>query len=525
MFSNTGEFVMGYKIPIIPPLNFKKDDENHYNFKINEGGLFHKNKKYFKLSDINIDIHDSITISCKIHVFEIKAPFSMRFSDVNNVQFNIKCSTDEYDIHIHGFHINDDTFNMEKYTHNVVGICDEIIFIHKGYFPKNGIKKVWSILEYEGLYHPYYERFKSKKLNEIYLKSCNTQDFEKEDESAESILKFNELIKKQHESFNQLLDKDTFLYYEFKDSEEKFIEIINNFDDLFRFYDSNLLPSRMKIIEYENNKLEIKIKSKNVHKTKGHSIFKDISINFINFINSVYDTYCESKNDVIDIDYLLDYYVWIKNESYLEVRLILCSAFMEVLKNNKQDTSKKNQRVYFNKELTKRFLELRLDTTKILEILQNEIFVIINNIENKFLLFNHDKRDVHLISNFFKRAYVVTSIEVYRNKVIHSGKFELTANDVDELVIKVKSHAKKVFNKNSQKTLIDLMYDEINQRLYTSDCLKDIVNQAGFFEDIVEIILLSYLKVNCNLNFPIEGDNSLYRFNSKRYINNFKLNE
>ena len=516
---------MCYKIPIIPPLNFKKDDENHYNFKINDGGLFHENKKYFKLSDININIYDSITISCRIHVFEIKAPFCRRFSDVDNVKFNIKCSTDKYDIHIHGFHINDDTFNMWEYTHKVVGTCDEIIFIHKGYVPKNGIKKVWSILEYEGLYHPYYERFKSEKLNEIYLKSCNTEDFKKEDESEESILKFNELLKKQQESFNQLLGKDTFLYYEFDDSEEKFIEIINNFDGLFRFYDSNLLPSRMKIIQYENNKLEIKIKSKNVHKINGNSIFWNISINFINFINSIYDNYCESKNGEIDIDYLLDYYVWIKNEPYLEVRLILCSAFMEVFKNNKSDDSNRNHRVNFNKELTKRFRYLKLDNTKLLEILQNEIFIILNNIENNFLSSNHNKRDVNLVSNFFKMNYVVTPIEVYRNKVIHSGKFRLTSGDIDKLVNKIKHHAKQVFNKNSQKELIDLMYDDINTQLYSANCLKDIANQAGFFEEIVEIILLSYLKVNCNLNFSIKGDDSPYRSNSKRYINNFKLDE
>lgn len=514
---------MDYKIPIIPSINFKKNDENHYNFKINDGKLFHETKKYYRLSDINIDIYDSITISCNIHVFEILAPFCMRFSDVDNVKYNIKCSTDKYDITIFGFHITDEVADITKYTHRAVGVCDEINFIHKGYVKKNGIKKVWSILEYEGLFHPYYERFKSEKLNEIYLKSCNTQDFEKEDESKESILKFNELFNKQEESFEQLLDKDTFLYYEFKDSEEKFIEIINNFDDLFRFYDSNLLPSRMKIIQYEDNKLEIKIKSKNVHKTKGDSIFRNISINFIDFINSVYDNYCEIKNDEIDIDYLLDYYVWIKNESFLEVRLILCSEFMEVFKNNKNDDSKRNQRVNFNKELKKRFLNLKLDTTKILEILQNEIFVILNTIENKFLSSEYDKRDVNLILNFFRTDYVITSIEVYRNKVIHSGKFELASNDIDELVKKVKTHAKKVFHKNSQIILIDLLYDEINEELYVANCLKDIVNQSEFFEEIVEIILLAYLKVNCNLNFSIKGDDSPYKFNAKRYIDKFKL--
>ena len=200
----------------------------------------------------------------------------MRFNECNNVKFNIKCSTDEYDITIHGFHITDDVLDMSGYTHRVVGTCDEIIFTHNGYVAKNGTKKVWSILEYENLYHPYYQKFKSEKLNKIYLKSCNTQDFEKEDETIESILKFNELFDKQKESFNQLLNKDSLLYYEFNDNEEKFIEIINNFDGLFRFYDSNLLPSRMKIIEYENKKLEIRIKSKNIHKIKGTSIFKDI---------------------------------------------------------------------------------------------------------------------------------------------------------------------------------------------------------------------------------------------------------
>ena len=69
------------------------------------------------------------------------------------------------------------------------------------------------------------------------------------------------------------------------------------------------------------------------------------------------------------------------------------------------------------------------------------------------------------------------------------------------------------------------MYNMINNRLYSVDCLNNIFEQAEFFEKIVEIILLSYLKVNCNLNFSINDDNSPNRYNSLEYINNFKLNE
>ena len=64
---------------------------------------------------------------------------------------------------------------------------------------------------------------------------------------------------------------------------------------------------------------------------------------------------------------------------------------------------------------------------------------------------------------------------------------------IDELVKKLKTNAKKVFHKESQVRLIDIMYDDINQRLYLADCLKDIVNQAEFFEEIVEIILFLFV--------------------------------
>ncbi len=127
------------------------------------------------------------------------------------------------------------------------------------------------------------------------------------------------------------------------------------------FYDSNIIPSRFLILQSaENDKLEIRIKSKNTYKLDGNSIFKDWPDNLFNFINSSYDSYIDFKNSEIDIDLLLHYYVWIKNEHYVEVKLMLCSAFFEILKNNKLDPSKNEDGFIFN--LSQRFNLLKLST-------------------------------------------------------------------------------------------------------------------------------------------------------------------
>ena len=55
--------MLDYKIPIVPNLNFEKNDENHYIFKIDEGNLKSKeNGNFCKIYNIEIDIYDKISI-------------------------------------------------------------------------------------------------------------------------------------------------------------------------------------------------------------------------------------------------------------------------------------------------------------------------------------------------------------------------------------------------------------------------------------------------------------------------------
>ena len=282
----------------------------------------------------------------------------------------------------------------------------------------------------------------------------------------------------------------------------------------------------MKIIQYEDNKLEIKIKEKDVTKISSeNSIFMNGYWNFIYFINSIYDKYCESKNDdEINIEGLLYYYVLIKNEPYIDSSLIFCSIFMEVLKDKIKygDPDIK----HFNQKLNIVFEKLNLDTTKILENLQNEIYMILNNIEDKFLSEDYNKENVKYASDLFKKNYVTTLITCYRNNLIHSGIFSFKPSDIG-LAGALKNNTKtEIENKLSEeqyqdkfKSLMDLMYDEIKKRFSTAKCLNDIDNQHKFFEIIVDIILLSYFKVNCTLKPSFEGDYSeYYCYNSRKYI-------
>ncbi|WP_292601351.1 hypothetical protein [Methanobrevibacter sp. UBA212] len=521
--------MLDYKIPIVPNLNFEKNDENHYIFKIDEGNLKSKETgNICKIYNIEIDIYDKISIKFEMDDFfyplffmeEVPSEDGKRtFVRPNVIKFfDIMCDSEEYGITLLNFSSEKETHEIKKgiSTNFISGKCREIVLLKNNTKINDDEKvNVWNVLECCNTSHITYMEFESDNLGKIYLKSKNTIDYPHNFETPEDLKTRRTFQENQMNSFNQLLGNDAFLFYESLYSEID-NEIIRNIDKLLMFYDSNIVPSRFLILQsVENNKLEIRIKSKNTYKLEGSSIFKDWPDNLFNFINSSYDSYIDVKNSEIDIDLLLHYYVWIKNEHYAEVKLMLCSEFFEVLKNNMLDPSKNEDGFIFN--LSQRFNFLKLNTYKLLKLLQPEVLNVILNLENSYIDEGFSEKDVIKISRRYKNEFLLSCIKRYRNKIIHSGKFDLTNNDIGMIVGELTDTFKDNYSIDSQVELVEKFGNDITMGLNNADSLFNIFNQSLFLERIVEIVLLKIFSPDCLLSLS----NNFGSDNSKDYVSKF----
>ena len=524
-----------YKIPLIPDLNLEKNDRNHYEFNVNVGKI--KSKKTGQISkiyNIKIEIYDKIDIYFEIDgldysslfMEEVSSENGKKFIDNSEVKFfDISCDFNDYNISLLNFYLT--TYNHEVKNGYVkdsfLGKCDECLLVKNNNFINDDENvRVWNILECSNTSHPGFREFKSSNLSNVFLKSRNTDDYGDYERTLNLKLK-NNLQKKQHASFDQLLGEDSFLYYE-KLYGEVSNEIIDNIEKLLMFYDSNIVPSRFVVFEsIDTKKIIIKIKPKNNYKLNGSSIFKKWPYNLFNFINSSYDSYINTKNSDIDIDLLLHYYVWIKNEQYAEVSLMLCSEFLEVLKNSRNQPHK-NENSHFYDKIFQRFNFSKLDTYKLLKILQPEIFQLITNLEKEYIDKGYNNKDVIKICKKYKKEYLLRCIERYRNKIIHSGKFEVSQKDIDKILDKLIIDFKNDYIIDNQIVLIEEIGNDIKVKLKNINGIFDIFKQANLFERVIEIFLLKLLNVDCLLikNHSLKSQRvDEYDFNSKYYVEKF----
>lgn len=525
-----------YKIPIIPNLNLAKNEKEHYEFNVDFGKIkSKKNGQISKIYNIKIDIYDKIDIYfeishldyCNLFMKEVPSDNGREFIDTSEIRyFDIECNSDKYNIFLLNFRLKN-YFRESKedmLKNSILGECRECILVKNNNFINDDENvRVWNILECSNTSHVGFFEFESDNLSEVFLKSSNTRDYYSEYKTNQDLEIIHNLQEKQNKSFNQLLGEDSFLYYEDLYGEIS-NEIITNIDKLLMFYDSNIIPSRFVILEsIDTKKLEIRIKPKSNYKLNGSSIFKEWPDNLFNFINSSYDSYIDAKGSDIDIDLLLHYYVWIKNEQYAEVKLMLCSEFLEVLKNNKFKPHK-NEEGHFYDKIFQRFNFSKLDTYKLLKFLQPEIFQIITDLENKYIGQGHKIKDVKKICKKYKKEYLLRCIERYRNKVIHSGKFELILEDIDKIVDNLITDFKNDYKIDSQIEIIEKIGDDLKFKLYDVNSIFDIFKQSKLFESVIEIFLLKLLNVDClliknhSLKTQIPADKD---FNSKNYVDKF----
>ena len=145
---------------------------------------------------------------------------------------------------------------------------------------------------------------------------------------------------------------------------------------------------------------------------------------------------------------------------------MLCSEFFEVLKNNMLDPSKNEDGFIFN--LSQRFNFLKLNTYKLLKLLQPEVLNVILNLENSYIDEGFSEKDVIKISRRYKNEFLLSCIKRYRNKIIHSGKFDLTNNDIGMIVGELTDTFKDNYSIDSQVELV-LPHSFIDYELFNID--------------------------------------------------------
>ena len=120
---------------------------------------------------------------------------------------------------------------------------------------------------------------------------------------------------------------------------------------------------------------------------------------------------------------------------------MLCSTFLEILKNNKLDPSK-NEGGFYNK-LIQRFHLFKLDSYILLKFLQLDVVEFIVKLENMYLVGGYS---IKMLIRFLKdiKPNYYSFIKKYRNKITHLGWFKLTDNDIDDMINELISMLKKL---------------------------------------------------------------------------------
>ena len=306
---------------------------------------------------------------------------------------------------------------------------------------------------------------------------------------------------------------------------EKYDETMRDLEILLNLFGAKSYNLRTKIIE---NGIYRKIifKRFNTTKTIGFSVIKNFPNNLFDFINSSYAQYVILKDNFVDINLLIHYYIMIKNENYVEVKTLLCSTFFECLTNKKLNQSNdqinnRTQKKNLRRELINRFNELNLDTSKILKIFLPEVDEFFDEITLTFIasetIGKNKKKVLNIIKNY-KKTYVIENLVFYRNRIVHSGNIIVFESDTQKIIENVyNKKLKKDYNGKGEELL-----DEINEFILNNLPIKDFNNtifrQQKFMEYIIEIFLLRMLNVDCLINSNEFDDNN---FNSKDYIKQF----
>ena len=472
------------KVPNIPILGFDKSGDG-YIFKSNFGNLRFKDEHEIQIiNDIEIKIKDDICISFSIdwrgyHNYFCEKIGENEFTDLKEHKYyEIDCISGEYKLYFRDCYWVKIEDSSKIYLHALqVNIIKNDVKIDD-----DEAVNVWNILESSQIKQSSVKEFDSDFLKNFFLKSEYTNDY--------SIIDENDNIRINEE--------------------------LENIERLLMFYDSIISPVRMRIVESKiTKKLEVIIIPKNNTPNLENSIFWKVPNNFFDFLNSSYENYLELKNSDLNIDLLFYYYTWIKNESSLEVQLVLCSAFMEILKNNQLHPSHNDAYELFDR-LQLRIDQAGLDSIEIFKYLQPVIYEAVYDIKKEFKneeFYSNNK--FHSTWKMFLKTYVSSIIKFYRNKLLHSGQLKMEQEDIKVFINKWELNFREGLREDQQEWA-DKISESLKGKLINFSRVYRAIDQCIFIKEFIDLILLALLDVDCILT----NEN---RFKTKRGVKKIEI--
>lgn len=520
------------KVPNIPNLGFDKT-EMGYIFKSKFGQLRFKGEyEIHNIDYIEVKIKDVISISFSIdwigyHNYFREKIGENKFTSLNELKYyEIDCISGEYNLYF-----SDCYWVKSEDSSKVYLQALQVNIIKNDKIHDEEEVNVWNILESLDITQSSVKEFECEYLKKFFIKSENTNDYSIIDENGNKKLINEQLEHDQFESFNQLLDRNPFLFTE-TTYQNVFSEEIENIERLLMFYDSTISPIRMRIIESKlTNKLEVIIMPKSNTPNLRKSIFRKVSNNFFDFLNSSYENYLELKSSDLNIDLLFYYYTLIKNEQSLEVQLVLCSAFMEILKNDQLNPSH-NKNLKLFERLQLRIDQARLDSIKIFKYLQPPIYEVVYDIKKEFKneeFYSNNK--FHSTWEMFLKTYVSSIITFYRNKLLHSGQLKMEQEAIKDFINKWESNFSDGLREDQQEWA-NKISDALKNKLINFSMVYRAIDQCAFIKEFIDLILLAFLDIDCILTNEnrlktkvgvkkIEFDD--ISFKSQDYLNKFIL--
>lgn len=320
-------------------------------------------------------------------------------------------------------------------------------------------------------------------------------------------------------SFEEIYPNNLFFYHETEYYERN--EFSSNINELLSFFTSNIKHRVMTIIKSINeDKLEILFESKNTHKLNGHSIFPQFPKNFIDFLNSSYGEYIKLKESNFNIDLLILYYIFFKNEVYINIKHLFGSIFIETLiaQYNVIKTISFRKKTFAEKLEHILTFDLNLNIPKLFDKFEKDLLNELEEIVSLKMNNLHHKHNINIVLNDFKKYFFIEIIKTYRNKNVHHGEIEFNSSDLENIVNISLDNTNKSCNGEINEKIIGILCENKNI-IINSRYIKDLNTQNRVIENLMEVILLKLLNTNCKLLY-----NKLRpHINSKEYIKSLSL--
>lgn len=209
---------------------------------------------------------------------------------------------------------------------------------------------------------------------------------------------------------------------------------------------------------------------------------------------------------------------------------------MESLENQYKTQQNGNRPFLYN--LLDVFTNLGIDSEKLLKHFQPKIYKKFEEIEDKISkYYDDDKKKIALeIITSYKKIYLLQNITHYRNAVVHTGNIEINDGDPNKIVKSIFNHLSKIINLpninflNEKNEILNEVYDNylsgqftgLNNGRYSNKIMQELI-----MKEIIEIILLILLGVDCNLNKTnhFNENEAPITKNTKEYLSEFIISK